>query len=107
MLSTFWPVLAFVPFFLLLIVHGARQRPCPACGAPLSGFQSPLTKTRRQWVEGGYLCRRCGCESGRAGGRMAPGTGWNRGALLEGIALIVAAALPAAALAALLLRWGA
>ena len=78
MLNTLWPILAFVPFFLFLVLHGARQRPCPECGAPLSGFQSPLTKTRRQWVAGGYLCRRCGCESDLAGVRVVPGQGKKR-----------------------------
>lgn len=74
MLSTFWPVLAFAPFFLLLILHGSRRRSCTACGGPLFGFQSPLTKLRRQWIEGGYLCQRCGCESDLSGVRVAPGT---------------------------------
>jgi hypothetical protein len=100
--STFWVFVAFVPFFLFIFLNG-RDRSCPECGGPLPVLQSPLTKTKRQWVEGGYLCPRCGCESDIAGARVAPGTGYSRGALLRGIALIAAAGLPAAALITLLL----
>ena len=46
---------------------------CPDCGARLSGFQSPFTKTRRQWLEGGYLCRRCGCEVDLSGHKVEDG----------------------------------
>lgn len=101
--SAFWPILAFVPFFFLLILDGVRRRSCLACGGLLSGFQSPLTKTRRQWLEGGYLCRRCGCESDRTGARAASGTGPSRVALLTGIALVAATWILAIALMVLVL----
>src|SRR4051794_10459285 len=98
-----WPLLAFVPFFALLIWHGLRVRSCPECGGPLYGLQSPLTKTHRQWVEGGYLCRRCGGETDLAGVRVPAGTGPRRGAMLMGVALVAAAVVPAVVLGALLL----
>jgi hypothetical protein len=97
-----WPLVAFIPFFVLLMLHG-RGRSCPACGGPLAGFQSPLAKTRRQWIEGGYLCRRCGCESDLAGSRVAPGGGYNYRALHISVALLAATAITGATLIALLL----
>lgn len=103
MLNTFWPILVFVPFFLLLFLLGTRRRPCPTCGVRLSGFQSPLTKTRRQWVEGGYLCQQCGCESDLTVTPVAPDTGYSRGTLFKGIALMGAAGIPAIVLIVLLL----
>ena len=104
MFDTFWPLLAIAPFFLFLVFHGMRRQPCPSCGTPLSGFQSPLTKTRRQWIEGGYLCRRCGCESDLAGAPVPPDAGYRRVALFQAIVLVAAAVLPAIVLGALLLR---
>ena len=104
MLHTLWPILVFVPFFLVLILRGMQQRSCPECGGPLHGFQSPWTKTRRQWVEGGYLCGRCGCECDVTGAKIVSGTGYSRAALIAGIALIVAAVAPAIALGVFLLR---
>lgn len=80
MLNALIPVLAFVPFFLFLVFYGLRQKSCPDCQATLSGFQSPFEKTRRQWVEGGYRCHNCGCETDMAGAKMtenasmSPGT---------------------------------
>lgn len=68
------PVLLFIPFFVVLMAHCLRRKDCPECGSPLSGFQSPFTKTRRQWVEGGYLCQNCGCETDLAGNKVAAGT---------------------------------
>jgi uncharacterized protein (DUF983 family) len=29
-----------------------------------------LTKTRRQWLAGGYVCQRCGCETNLAGQKV-------------------------------------
>jgi hypothetical protein len=98
-----WPLVAFFPFFLLLVLHGRRGRPCPGCGGPLSGLQSPLTETRRQWIEGGYLCRRCDCESDLRGSRVGAG-GYNRRAFVRVVALLAATAVTGAALIALLLR---
>jgi hypothetical protein len=66
----YWPILMFVPFFVFLMAFVQRRRNCPDCGKPLSGLQSPFTKTRRQWLDGGYLCQNCGCETNLAGDRV-------------------------------------
>jgi hypothetical protein len=72
LLAVFLPVLLFLPFWAFLVAFWLRRRDCPRCGLPLSGIQSPFTKTWRQWVKGGYLCRNCGCETNLAGERVAP-----------------------------------
>jgi hypothetical protein len=104
--TAFWPLLAFLPFFLALLLSSLTRRACPDCGALLSGFQSPLTKTRRQWIEGGYLCQQCGCEADLAGHKVTantpsaqiPTTRW---------ALPALAAVVGVGLAALGIRWAA
>lgn len=60
----------FAAFFFVLLFFGMRRVHCPDCGARLSNFQSPFTKTRRQWLEGGYRCQRCGCESDLEGHKV-------------------------------------
>ncbi len=63
----------FVPFFVILLFLVRRwQKPCPDCGEPLSPFASPFKMTWRHWVEGGYTCRKCGCDVDTAG-RKVPG----------------------------------
>ncbi len=96
-MQSLWTVL---PFLVWLVVQAARKRSCPECGEPLPFFQSPLTKTRRQWVEGGYVCRLCGCESNLKGERVAPGAALNRGAFLRRLALLAAAGITGAVLLA-------
>jgi hypothetical protein len=64
----------FAMFFVALLWFGMRRVNCPDCGAQLSNFQSPFTKTKRQWLEGGYLCRHCGCESDLSGHKVGDGT---------------------------------
>jgi hypothetical protein len=57
--------IVFVPFFFFfVIVFGVFRRPgnCPECGERLSPLQNPFKKTSRQWLYGGYTCRKCGCE---------------------------------------------
>lgn len=57
---------ALIPFafaVLFLWLFWPRHRNCPRCGEGLSIFQSPFKKTNRQWLEGGFLCSNCGCES--------------------------------------------
>ncbi len=62
---------AFVPF-MIFVAWQLLRRPmsCPECGDALPIFQSPLTKTRRQWLAGGYVCQRCGCEANLAGQKV-------------------------------------
>lgn len=70
-------MIALAPFAILfaILLYGVMRRVnCPGCGARLYGLQSPFTKTRRQWLEGGYLCSRCGCETDLAGRKVENGT---------------------------------
>jgi uncharacterized protein (DUF983 family) len=62
----------FLLLFAFFLVVGPLRRPgpCPGCGEALPIFQSPLTKTRRQWLAGGYVCQRCGCETNLAGQKV-------------------------------------
>ena len=97
-------LVVFVLFFFLLFFFAIRRpRSCPACGESLSAFQSPFTKTKRQWWEGGYLCQTCGCESDLAGRRVAPGTPPRRTSVVNGVVTVAVAAIPAALLLAFLL----
>jgi hypothetical protein len=88
-LATFMPLLMFVPFFVFLLAFSLRRRNCPDCGRPLPRIQSPFTKTRRQWAEGGYLCRSCGCETDLAGKKVTPGTGPRPGWLVRSVLLVM------------------
>ena len=61
-------MLPFIAFFAWLFLFGmSRRKACPDCGKPLPSIQSPFTKTKRQWIEGGYVCKNCGCEADLAG----------------------------------------
>ena len=84
----FLPFLMFLPFFVFLIVFAQQKRNCPDCGQPLSGAQSLRTVTWRQWFEGGFLCRNCGCETTLAGDRAAPGTGPRTSSVIRGVLLL-------------------
>jgi hypothetical protein len=65
----------FVPFFVIFVfLIRRRQQPCPDCGEPLPRIQSPLKMTKRQWLEGGYICPKCGCEVDTAGRKVPAGT---------------------------------
>ncbi len=64
----FLVVLFFASFLVVLPLR--RSRACPECGDALPVFQSPLTKTRRQWLAGGLVCQRCGCETNCAGQKV-------------------------------------
>ena len=80
-LSVLVGVAPFVPFFvILLFLVMRRQPPCPDCGEPFPRIQSAFKNTKRQWIEGGYVCLKCGCEADTAGRKVAEGTpiraGW-------------------------------
>jgi hypothetical protein len=72
----YWlPLLPFAIFFAWLFFTAVRLRkPCPDCGHSLPSIQSPLTKTKRQWIEGGHICGHCGCETDYSGTKVATGT---------------------------------
>lgn len=84
---TLLPFAVFLAIWLVMIVERHRKS-CPDCAQPLPFFQSPLTKTKRQWLEGGYLCRNCGCETNVAGEKVAPGTAPRPDAVPKGILLV-------------------
>ena len=92
-LAALLPLLMFVPFFVLLLGFGRRRRDCPDCGQPLPRIQSPFTKTRRQWVEGGYLCGNCGYETDLAGQKVVTGTGPRPGWRVRSVLLIMPPAI--------------
>lgn len=66
------PLIPFLLFFAFLPWGTQRRVNCPQCGARLPVLQSPWTKSRRQWMEGGYRCQRCGCETNLAGEPVSP-----------------------------------
>ncbi len=76
------------------------RRTCPDCKAVLGPFQSPFTRTGRQWAEGGYVCRACGCETDLAGAKVPPGKAPSWGWLAVGFGL------PALALAVAVFAMG-
>jgi hypothetical protein len=67
---------------------------CPDCAQPLSPFQSPFTKTKRMWFEGGYLCSHCGCEVSMDGQKVPFGTAPQRRSVTRGIGMLVITVLP-------------
>ena len=105
-MSTMWIVFyQLAVFFALLLFFGiGRRRVCPDCSKPLPILQSPFTKTRRQWVEGGYVCPNCGCETDLAGKKVPAGTALSYRSLIVGLGLLTLAAIPAVVLLTMLLR---
>jgi hypothetical protein len=67
-------ILSFLPFCVILLLLSLRRVSCPDCGDRLPFVQSPVTKTRRQWIAGGYLCQRCVCETNMAGQKVTADT---------------------------------
>lgn len=68
MMNAFIPFLFFFGFWFL--IGKDRGKFCPGCGKSFSQFQSPFTKTRRQWLVGGYRCLGCGCETDLTGKKV-------------------------------------
>jgi hypothetical protein len=64
------PMMPFVVFFTILVFVTLRGVTCPDCHEHLSGFISPFKKTKRQWLDGGYVCSKCGCEVTMAGAKV-------------------------------------
>jgi hypothetical protein len=99
------PVLPFAVFFAWLFRFGMRRgKRCPDCGDRLPIIQAPFKKTKRQWIEGGYLCPSCSCEVDIAGRKVPAGTGPRAKLLMIGIALLVLAVIPSAILLTLILQ---
>jgi hypothetical protein len=104
LLAGLMPLLMLAPFFIFLFARPRRD--CPDCGKRLSPVQSPFTKTRRQWVEGGYLCSNCGCETDLAGKKVATGSGPRPGWLLGSVLLVAPPVLGAIVLLFLIMNHG-
>ena len=105
MFDPWFVMLPFAIFFAWLFGFGMRRsKQCPDCGEPLPILQSPFTKTKRQWWEGGYLCPKCGCETDTAGRRILAGTPPRPGSIASGIALLVVTGIPFTILLTMLLR---
>jgi hypothetical protein len=97
-----WTLVPIALFFAWLFL---RSHPdCPDCGNRCSIIQSPLTKTTRQWIEGGFRCAHCGCESDRSGNKVVAGAALNPQSLYVAIGLLAATAIPAVVLLMTLLR---
>lgn len=77
------------------IVLRPERKACPDCSRPLSRFQSPFTKTKRMWIEGGYLCSHCGCEVSMDGQKVSAGTAPQQRSVIRGIGILVIAVAPA------------
>ena len=99
----YYALMPFAVVFGVMYLAWLKQRPsCPDCAKPLDLFQSPFTKTKRQWFEGGYLCRHCGCESDTSGRKVSSETAPNPRRLIIGLALTL---IPAVVLGIGLLRY--
>lgn len=101
--DSWMPLLPFAVFFAWLLFFMRRTPACPDCHKPLSAIQSPLKKTPRQWLEGGYICANCGCESDIAGKKVAAGAAPQRRSILTAIGLLAVTGIPAAILTAILI----
>jgi len=103
-MNNFWiPLLPFIVFFAWFFLAMARRKPCPGCNKPMPPFQSPFTKTKRQWWEGGYVCQHCGCEADIAGNQVPAGSAPKRRSIITGVALLTLAFVPAVILLSVLL----
>jgi len=93
------------PFFAILLFYVMRrQKPCPDCGEPPPGIQSAFKKAKRQWLEGGYICRKCGCEVDTACRKVPAGTAPRVRSFVTGIVLLTLAGVPATVLVSFLLQ---
>ena len=103
--GSIWPgvLIGVMPFavsflwFALLLWSWSRLA-CPECGTRAPLLVSPFTKTKRQWVEGGWTCQTCGTDVDAHGRRVAPGTGPQPGWMIRSALL----AVPPAAVAVVL-----
>lgn len=100
--AVLWPFAGLAIIILLPYLQPARN--CPDCGTPLPRFQSSATKTRAQWLRGGYLCSQCGCECDRKGNRLAANSD-HRPAPLLGTVLVSTALLGAFLLPVVIFLW--
>ena len=105
MIEPIFLFLAFILFFgwIVLFNCGCRKA-CPDCKNPLPRIQSPFTKTRRQWIKGGYLCPNCGCETDIRGVKVSEGTAPQPLSIIAGMVPPLLAALLAVTLLVIILQ---
>jgi hypothetical protein len=96
-----WIYLPFGAVVLFMVVYSVlmSRKECPSCGAKLELYQSPFKRTKRQWIEGGLVCRNCGCELDWRGRKIETG----RPIRMAILKLILVALLVEIAIAVLLL----
>lgn len=100
------PLLPFAIFFAWLFFTAMRHgKRCPDCSHQLPSFQSPFTKNKRQWIEGGHVCGHCGCETDYSGAKVASGTPPSSQSIVIGASLLALVALPALAMICILIIW--
>jgi hypothetical protein len=105
MLEYWLPLVPFAAFFVWLLFFGMQPtKVCPDCNKPLAAIQSPFTKTKRQWAEGGFLCGNCGCETDLNGKKIDAGTPPTRQSIVVMIGVLTLAMVPAIGLLAILLH---
>ena len=85
-----------------LLLDSATAR-CHQCNERLPLFQSPLSKTNKQWWTGGSTCNHCGCECHANGAKVQEGHVVSNATKLKLIATLAAIGIPAIALLMLLL----
>lgn len=92
-----WTILLpFVAVWAWMFFYRMPQRkPCPDCAQPLSLIQSPFTKTKRMWWEGGYLCSHCGCEVDMDGQKVPAGTAPQARSIVRGTGMLAIGVIPA------------
>lgn len=85
----------FALFFGWLIFSAGGTVSCENCNAMLPRFQSPLSKTKRQWWEGGVSCLKCGCDCDRRGNKVRHRVDISFAAKRQVLTLVAAATIPA------------
>ncbi len=97
-------LIASVPFWF---VWRQTPRNCPICNSSLPLLYAPWRKTRRQWVQGGYVCKHCNVEVDLQGHAIASDsvTISNR-VFFKAIALAVLGPILAVAASGFVFLWG-
>lgn len=91
-------------FLLFAFYAMGPRKSCPVCEKPLPRLQSPFAKTKRQWLEGGYRCQQCGCETDLAGMKAVAGSAPSLRSYIVGAGLLAVTATPAVVLLTMLVR---
>lgn len=93
-MSDLWiPLAPFVLFLVIWICAFSirRRQRCPDCGQELPVILWPSQKTRRIWLQGGSICKQCGCETDYAGGKVTGAPDASRRVVITGSCLLALA----------------